>query len=291
MNIPIWPKQFFLDRIRFDGFSPKRKENVLWKKISSIIRKFLLHTVIMPSTSRRTEANEGAIKIPTVDYCKLTGYEYQKSKRTKWIVYFHGNAAIAEDQEDAKWLSDSFKVNVLSFNYRGTGSSKGSLINLERDLCADGVAAIQYLKDKGVAENDITLYGHSIGGMVAVKSAVYFPECRVMNDRSFYKTSKVLPFTETIAKKLGLEVDVLSSWEKIPERKKLIVHCNQDWIIRKKASLYKASKQSGIEPNRIKLIKKGSNGIRKHMMEFGWFDNKKEIYQPLYNFIHDVIVC
>ncbi len=44
---------------------------------------------------------------------------------------------------------------------------------------------MKYLLQRGVAERDILLHGHSIGGAVMAHVATAFPNIKAVSDRSF----------------------------------------------------------------------------------------------------------
>lgn len=66
--------------------------------------------------------------------------------------------------------------SVLAFDYRGYGLSEGRLPNESR-LYEDSQAAWDYLtQTKGIAAQDIMIYGESLGGAIAINLAVQQPE-------------------------------------------------------------------------------------------------------------------
>ncbi|MBX7481737.1 alpha/beta hydrolase [Qipengyuania qiaonensis] len=85
------------------------------------------------------------------------------------ILYFHGNGA--------DWVSSVVATDrlvpegygVLAAEYRGYRGNPGN--PSEEGLYRDGRAAIDYLKQNGLAEQDIVIIGNSIGSGVAVQMA------------------------------------------------------------------------------------------------------------------------
>lgn len=72
--------------------------------------------------------------------------------------------------------------DVMTFNYRGFGNSKGS--PSESGLYKDGEAAYQYLKSQGIDDDNLVLYGYSLGGAIAADVAARHT-VNVVLDRAF----------------------------------------------------------------------------------------------------------
>ncbi len=69
---------------------------------------------------------------------------------------------------------------MLLISYRGYGKSEGSFPT-ETQVYADAEAAWNYLvKQKGIRADDIFIYGHSLGGAVAINLAISHPEAKGM---------------------------------------------------------------------------------------------------------------
>lgn len=82
------------------------------------------------------------------------------------LLYFHGNAGnIAHRLYSIREWRD-LDLSVFIIDYRGYGQSGGK--PGEQGLYKDGEAAWRYLTDeRGVAPDDIVLFGRSLGGSVA----------------------------------------------------------------------------------------------------------------------------
>src|SRR6185295_11760063 len=64
-----------------------------------------------------------------------------------------------------KQLSQDLEANVLCYNYRSVGMSRGELLTQD-DLIHDGVTIIQSLQKRGVKSGNIAGHGFSLGGLV-----------------------------------------------------------------------------------------------------------------------------
>jgi pimeloyl-ACP methyl ester carboxylesterase len=94
------------------------------------------------------------------------------------LIYLHGSAFnIGANVNHARRFKD-LGFSVLLISYRGYGRSEGSFPT-EAQVYADAEAAWDYLVDqKGIPPGDIFIYGHSLGGAVAINLAVAHPEAR-----------------------------------------------------------------------------------------------------------------
>ena len=74
----------------------------------------------------------------------------------------------------AFWLRQS-GFNVLMMEYRGYGLSEGDLPT-EASLYQDAETALAYVtQEKQIPEGDVYLYGHSLGGAIAIDLASHHP--------------------------------------------------------------------------------------------------------------------
>ena len=83
------------------------------------------------------------------------------------MVIFHGNAGHLSNR--IYKLNELYKldINILLISWRGFSGNKGS--PTEQNLYKDAEAAIQWLNENRVNNNQIILYGESLGSGVAVE--------------------------------------------------------------------------------------------------------------------------
>ena len=87
-----------------------------------------------------------------------------ESKRV--LLFFHGNAGNISHRLDSLRQFQKLGLAVFIIDYRGYGQSAGK--PTEAGLYRDGLAAWQYLtEDRGLAADDIVVFGRSLGGSVA----------------------------------------------------------------------------------------------------------------------------
>jgi fermentation-respiration switch protein FrsA (DUF1100 family) len=85
------------------------------------------------------------------------------------VVFLHGNAGdIGNHIPWAKFLIDA-GYGVLALEYRGYGGNPGS--PTEDGLYDDARGAFDFLKQQGIADRDVALFGESLGTGVAVQMA------------------------------------------------------------------------------------------------------------------------
>jgi hypothetical protein len=118
----------------------------------------------------KLEVNVEKVKITTPDNINLLGWFHKKDlKNFKTIVYFHGNAGKLENRIHKLNHFKDMDINFLIIAWRGFSGNAGK--PSEQGLYKDGKSAIEWLKNKGLAEKDIILYGESLGTGIATQLA------------------------------------------------------------------------------------------------------------------------
>jgi pimeloyl-ACP methyl ester carboxylesterase len=113
------------------------------------------------------------------------------------ILYSHGNAEdLGELHKWCETLSLRFGASVYSYDYRGYGAS-GSTAS-EENVFSDAAAVMEHLK-KFHAEEDIVLFGRSLGCAPSIATAAAFPDAKALILESPFltcvKTVLPTPFT------------------------------------------------------------------------------------------------
>lgn len=120
------------------------------------------------------------ISVVTKDQIKLRAlYRAPALSDKPVIVQFHGNGgSIAIRGDRARYYIDHGFGYMLA-EYRGYAGNPGK--PSERGLYEDARAYIQWLmKDQGLAQNRIVLYGESLGTGIAAQMALEFPNIRAL---------------------------------------------------------------------------------------------------------------
>ncbi|MBD1828698.1 lysophospholipase [Microcoleus vaginatus GB1-A2] len=92
------------------------------------------------------------------------------------VLYLHGNGSnVGANVEHANRFH-GLGLSVFVIDYRGYGKSQGHFPS-ESQVYEDAQLAWDYLvKQRGVNPNQIYIYGHSLGGAIAIDLAVRHPE-------------------------------------------------------------------------------------------------------------------
>ncbi|MFT4549572.1 MAG: pimeloyl-ACP methyl ester carboxylesterase [Verrucomicrobiales bacterium] len=94
------------------------------------------------------------------------------------IIFLHGqDDTIGKNLEHNVRQLHALGYNVLQIDYRGYGNSFDSYTPSEKTVYEDAEAAWQFLiVDLGADPNLTFIYGHSLGGAIAIELAMHHPE-------------------------------------------------------------------------------------------------------------------
>jgi len=110
------------------------------------------------------------IKIKTQDNIELVSWYHKKNLNNyKTILFLHGNAGSLENRIHKINHFKDMNVNFLIVAWRGFSGNKGK--PTEKGLYEDARSAVRWLKSNGVLENNIIIYGESLGTGVATEIA------------------------------------------------------------------------------------------------------------------------
>ena len=109
------------------------------------------------------------VKILTDDNIELIAWHHKKKGNYKTILFLHGNAGSLENRIHKINHFNDMDVNFLIVAWRGFSGNKGK--PTENGLYIDAKSAVKWLKNKGVNEEDIIIYGESLGTGVGTEIA------------------------------------------------------------------------------------------------------------------------
>jgi fermentation-respiration switch protein FrsA (DUF1100 family) len=116
------------------------------------------------------ERNVEEVWLRTQDGVKIDAFYHPNPSSKKVLLWFHGNAENIGDALDHLRTLATIGINILVVDYRGYGKSEGR--PTEAGVYHDADAAYDYLTtQRHYRAEDIIVYGHSLGGAVAVNLA------------------------------------------------------------------------------------------------------------------------
>ncbi|XZN91142.1 MAG: alpha/beta hydrolase [Microcoleus sp.] len=102
--------------------------------------------------------------------------EFKKGDFKKVLLYLHGRGFNIGANITQSYRFRQLGFSVLLIDYRGYGRSEGGFPN-ESQVYEDAETAYNYLvKQRQLSPSQILLYGHSMGGAVAIELAIKHPE-------------------------------------------------------------------------------------------------------------------
>ncbi|XP_073139806.1 uncharacterized protein [Henckelia pumila] len=124
--------------------------------------------------------NVDVLKLPTRRGTEIVAMYVRYPMATSTVLYSHGNAAdIGQMYELFIELSIHLRVNLLGYDYSGYGQSSGK--PSEHNTYADVEAAYKCLEENyGTKQEDIILYGQSVGSGPTVDLASRLPRLRAV---------------------------------------------------------------------------------------------------------------
>lgn len=141
----------------------------------------------------------------TADGIKINAFYHSNPASKQVLLWFHGNAENIGFGLDHLRALAKIGVNILAVDYRGYGKSEGRPD--EGGVYQDADAAYNYLtRTRHFRAQDIFIYGHSLGGAVAVNLASRRPcgglivQSSFSNARAMARRMFVIPLIEYVVK-------------------------------------------------------------------------------------------
>jgi len=203
------------------------------KGLDNLARKFLYYPDRLPleMPPPRWAGNAEEVWLDCEDGVRIHGLWWSEPEGAPVILFLHGNA-----QEVYSWSLVHEELaplgcRLLLIDFHGYGKSGGE--PHEAGLYLDGKAALAWLLNRGVGDEDIVVFGKSLGGGVA---------CEIAQDREFKALVLESTFTSlcSVASKLfpflpsGVPLgEVYDSIAKLPTTRSpvLVIHGDRDDLI------------------------------------------------------------
>lgn len=124
------------------------------------------------------------VHLSTDSGTSLHGWYVAGRKDARTLLFLHGNAGNISHRLDSLRIFNRLGLNVLIFDYSGYGMSSGK--PGEQQTYDDATAAWRYLTGtRGVAPEDIVVFGRSLGGGVASWLAIHETPAALILESSF----------------------------------------------------------------------------------------------------------
>ncbi len=182
------------------------------------------------------------------------------SKPTQTTILFcHGNAGNLEDRLEILKVLYQLGTNLVLFDYRGYGESKGK--PSETNTYTDAELIYNFLrKQKKIPANKIIIFGRSLGGGVACELAFRHPETgALILDSTFISMPKIAQKYYPYVPVFFLIRHRYENIKKLPKIKipKLIIHSKEDDIV----PFYHGQKlfETACEPKSFLILQKGGH--------------------------------
>ena len=133
-------------------------------------RSLLYHPVVNNYYGEKLNVKIEEVKITTVDNIELLAWYHKKDiKKYKTILYLHGNAGSLENRIYKINQFNNMNINFLLIAWRGFSGNAGK--PTEQGLYQDARSAVKWLINEGAIEENIVIYGESLGTGVATEIA------------------------------------------------------------------------------------------------------------------------
>jgi hypothetical protein len=136
------------------------------------------------------------------------------------VLYFHGNGGTLGGVDQMNRIHQ-LGFSVLVISYRGYGKSEGGFPS-ESQVYEDAQTGWNYLiNDRKISPNQITIYGYSIGGAVAIDLAAKHPDARALIVQSSFTSMKEMAVRQKYFRLFPLEIILTQRFNSIDKVKSL----------------------------------------------------------------------
>ena len=133
-------------------------------------RDLLYHPTENNYDGDKLTVNIEKVKIVTEDNIDLLAWYHNKDiNKFKTILFLHGNAGSLENRIHKINHFEDMNINFLLLSWRGFSGNKGK--PTEKGLYQDARSAVKWLVKQGVIEENIIIYGESLGTGITTEIA------------------------------------------------------------------------------------------------------------------------
>ncbi|KAJ6290509.1 hypothetical protein OIU78_026281 [Salix suchowensis] len=143
-------------------------------------KKLRMVTGVSVRNNNNNRKNVDVLRLETKRGNQVVAVYFKNPAASLTMLYSHGNAADLGQMYDLFCeLSLHLRVNLMGYDYSGYGKSTGK--PTEQNTYADIEAAYRCLEEKyGVKEEDVILYGQSVGSGPTLDLATRLPKLRAV---------------------------------------------------------------------------------------------------------------
>ncbi len=176
------------------------------------------------------------------------------------IVYFHGNYRNIGNNLEHTQHMHQMGYNVLLADYRGYGKSGGGNPS-EAKVYEDAEAVWQYwIKWRSGQPGKTFIYGHSLGGAIAINLAVHHPEAAGLITESTFTSMQAMGEISHGYLPIGLLLNQrFESLKKVPQLKLPVLFVHGTWDPKIPVEMAKQLYAAAPEPKSLLLIEGGEH--------------------------------
>lgn len=176
------------------------------------------------------------------------------------VLYLHGNYRNIGNNLEHTARLHQLGFNVLLADYRGYGKSSGGKPS-ESKVYEDAEAAWQYLlKQRAADPRQTFIYGHSLGGAIAINLAVHHPEAAGLITESTFTSMQAEAEVNYGFLPIGWLLNQrFESLQKVPELKIPVLFIHGTWDKKIPVSMAKQLYAAAPQPKTLVLIEGGEH--------------------------------
>jgi fermentation-respiration switch protein FrsA (DUF1100 family) len=197
------------------------------------LQRVLIYAPAKPWAVSPEKIGADIVQYKTADGLQITSWYRPAAGSMPTIVMFHGNAGNISYRYQKFSAMTAQGYGFLLAEYRGYGGNAGR--PTEGGFCADARAGLSWLQGKGIAQEDIVIYGESIGTGVAVQMALEYPQARALVLEAPFESLPAVARAEMpwLAPVAFLALDRYENILKAPDIRMplLVVHGSDDEVI------------------------------------------------------------
>lgn len=170
------------------------------------------------------------------------------------VLYFHGNAGNIGAHVEQAYEFHKLGFDVLLIDYRGYGLSKGNFPS-EAQIYEDIEIVWNYLLDqRQINTENILVYGHSLGGAIAIELATRYPQMAgLIIKSSFTSIENIVNYKGGVYKFFPVKLLLNQKFDSISKLRKLdipilLIHGTEDILV----PTYMSQELFAVTPVKIK---------------------------------------